>query len=67
MPDLTTDEDKLREVFNENWEKTKTYFEVVDGKITGIIDTVKSSETNIEKMKSEVVQTADEIKLKISK
>lgn len=67
VPDLTTDEDKLREVFNENWEKTKTYFEVVDGKITGIIDTVKSSETNIEKMKSEVVQTADEIKLKISK
>lgn len=67
VPDLTTDEDKLREVFNENWEKTKTYFEVVDGKITGIIDTVKSSETNIEKMKSEVIQTADEIKLKISK
>jgi phage minor structural protein len=67
VPDLTTDEYKLREVFNENWEKTKTYFEVVDGKITGIIDTVKSSETNIEKMKSEVIQTADEIKLKISK
>lgn len=67
LPDLKTDEQKLKEIFNENWEKTRTYFDVTDDKINGIVEKVNNQDGVISSVRSEIVQKAEEIDLSINK
>lgn len=61
IDDLVTDEQKLKQVFSENWEKTKVFFDVTDKNIKGIVDKQQLTDNNLERLKSTVEQTEEKI------
>lgn len=61
IDDLVTDEQKLKQVFSENWEKTKVFFDVTDKNIKGIVDKQQLTDNNLERLKSAVEQTEEKI------
>lgn len=61
IDDLVTDEQKLKQVFSENWEKTKVFFDVTDKNIKGIVDKQQLTDNNLERLKSTIEQTEDRI------
>lgn len=67
IDDLVTDEQKLKEVFSENWEKTKVFFDVTDKNIKGIVDKQKSTDNNLEHLKSKIEQTEEKITQEVDK
>lgn len=67
IDDLTSDDEKLKQVFNENWEKTKVFFDVTDKNIKGIVDKQKSTDNNLEHLKSKIEQTEEKITQEVDK
>ena len=67
IDDLTSDDEKLKQVFNENWEKTKVFFDVTDKNIKGIVDKQKSTDNNLEHLKSKIEQTEEKITQEVVK
>lgn len=67
IDDLTSDEEKLKQIFNENWEKTKVFFDVTDKNIKGIVDKQKSTDNNLEHLKSKIEQTEEKITQEVDK
>lgn len=61
IDDLVTDEQKLKQVFSENWEKTKVFFDVTDKNIKGIVDKQQLTDNNLERLKSTIEQTEEKI------
>lgn len=61
IDDLITDEQKLKQVFSENWEKTKVFFDVTDKNIKGIVDKQQLTDNNLERLKSTIEQTEEKI------
>ena len=61
IDDLVTDEQKLKQIFSENWEKTKVFFDVTDKNIKGIVDKQQLTDNNLERLKSTIEQTEDRI------
>lgn len=61
IDDLVTDEQKLKQVFSENWEKTKVFFDVTDKNIKGIVDKQQLTDNNLERLKSTIEQTGEKI------
>jgi phage minor structural protein, N-terminal domain protein len=61
IDDLVTDEQKLKQVFSENWEKTKVFFDVTDKNIKGIIYKQQLTDNNLERLKSTIEQTEEKI------
>lgn len=61
IDDLTSDDEKLKQVFNENWEKTKVFFDVTDKNIKGIVDKQQLTDNNLERLKSTIEQTEEKI------
>lgn len=67
IDDLTSDDEKLKQIFNENWEKTKVFFDVTDKNIKGIVDKQKSTDNNLEHLKSKIEQTEEKITQEVDK
>ena len=61
IDDLTSDDEKLKQIFNENWEKTKVFFDVTDKNIKGIVDKQQLTDNNLERLKSTIEQTEEKI------
>ena len=61
IDDLVTDEQKLKQIFSENWEKTKVFFDVTDKNIKGIVDKQQLTDNNLERLKSTIEQTEEKI------
>lgn len=61
IDDLVTDEQKLKQVFSENWEKTKVFFDVTDKNIKGVVDKQQLTDNNLERLKSTIEQTEEKI------
>lgn len=61
IDDLVTDEQKLKQVFSENWEKTKVFFDVTDKNIKGIVYKQQLTDNNLERLKSTIEQTEEKI------
>ena len=61
IDDLVTDEQKLKQVLSENWEKTKVFFDVTDKNIKGIVDKQQLTDNNLERLKSTIEQTEEKI------